>query len=195
MRKFFLKFLSKKQKGFTLIEVLVSVFIVITLTTLVLANFEWGGYNFALERSLRGLSQQIRVVQEMALSSREVDGSVPKGGYGIYLEETNLQKYILFADYEKGGGELRTYGPEDTIIGEYFLEKDVLISGLYFHSSPLNRLNVVFFPPDPKVYISSGNGVLAGGGPDFFARIILSAANGATGSVSINGAGLIEVEK
>jgi prepilin-type N-terminal cleavage/methylation domain-containing protein len=194
MKKSFLKFLEKKQKGFTLAEVLVSIAIVISLTVLVLANFEWGGYNFALERSVREVSQQIRMIEEMAFSSKEIEGVVPKGGYGIHFDSNFKDKYILFADKpdpDTGIVDWK-YGLEDQIIGEYPLEKDVLISVLSDSDLPVPSLDVVFLPPDPKVYI---DGLSSGGGSNFFAKIILSAINESTGSISVNGVGLIETEK
>ena len=193
MKKSFLKFFGNKSEAFTLVEVLISVFIVILLTTMVLVNFEWGGYNFALERSLRAISQQIRLVQEMALSSKEIEGAVPPGGYGIHFAKTDLQKYILFADYKNTEEKLRTYGLEDQIIGEYSLERDISIEDLCeSYACEQDFLDIVFVPPDPEVYI---NGFPSPGGSDFFAKIFLVSVNKATGSIAINGAGLVEVQK
>jgi prepilin-type N-terminal cleavage/methylation domain-containing protein len=193
MSKIFLKFLNKKSKGFTLLEILVSLFIVVSLTVLVFANFELGGYSFKLKRSLRGLSQQIRSVQEMAFSSKTIKDHVPQRGYGIHFDNISVDKYILFANESTTVNYI--YDPGlDTIIGEYYLEDDVIISGLYSFpaANPVAALDIVFVPPNPDVYI---NGFLSGGGPDFYGKIDLTAINRATGSVSVNGVGLIEIKE
>ncbi|MCX6764537.1 MAG: type II secretion system protein [Candidatus Nealsonbacteria bacterium] len=186
-KKFFFFFWTKKTnfKGFTLIEVLVSLVIIILLTTLVMVNFEWGGYQFALKRSLYKLSQDIRNVQEMAISSRKVEGVSPTGGCGIHfnlLESTS--SYILFADTDYNG----IYNPlaGDLIIGnEIELEKNVAIYNL----SPMvgGALDIVFLPPDPKIKINGTEAIQPQN-----ANIYLSAPTGATGTVSVNSVGLIE---
>jgi len=179
-----------KSKGFTLIEILVSLSIVIVLTTLVIANFEWGGYNFALQRSLHVASQQIRNAQEMAFSSKEIGEAVPPGGYGVNFNiQNSITKYILFAD--NNGDKFYNGEPTDKIIEEFSLEDDVSISGLFISSLATEFLDIVFVPPDPAIYINSSYG----GGADFSGDIHFEAANKATGSISVNGVGLIELNK
>ena len=177
-----------KSRGFTLLEILVSMVIIITLTVMVLSNFEFSGSQFALKRSVYKLSQDIRNTQEMAISSREVEGVSPKGGCGIHFDLLESKtSYILFADILPDG----LYNPADgdLIIGNSIeLEKNVEISNIFWGGS-LDVLDIVFVPPDPKIKINGSEAIIA-----TRVDINLIVPTGATGTVSVNSVGLIETK-
>lgn len=162
------------RKAFTLIEILIVVAIIIIFTSLTIVFFGPGRQNLALIRSAHKLSQDIRKVSEMALSSKEFQGFVPKK-YGLYLEK-NSNYYILFADID---GENDYDDGEE--IEEVFLERKVKIS--YLSQDPLI---ITFEPPDPVIYISAGEE----------AKIDLSLETDPTKTISIkiNIFGLVDID-
>ncbi len=78
-------FLKKEKTGFTLVELLVSIMVIITLSAVLLPNYNNFRSQFALLRSAHKLSQDLRRAQEMASSAKETMGTVPPF-YGVYLQ-------------------------------------------------------------------------------------------------------------
>ena len=146
---------GKSGAGFTLIEILVVVSIIIVLSVIVLADYEFGGYQLSLQRSVHKLAQDIRTAEEMAMSAKSFAGAMPVGGYGIYLEH-QTSTYILFADIN-GNGVYWTAGSgyetnERVEILE--LENNTEITMLCLDPMPCacsSRLSIVFIPPDPII--------------------------------------------
>ena len=187
-----------KNKAFTLIEITIVVTIIALLGTIFIANYRGGERQFALKRSAHKLSQDMRAVQEMAMSSQTTPlefgpETFPKGGYGIHFKK-DRSFYIVFADCN-GNGEADETGaaltcedatelnPFPETIETIFLEENINV----FDLSPIsggNTLEITFFPPDPIVTINpSANS----------ASIILS-FDGQTKTVSINSVGLIDID-
>jgi len=172
-----------KQSAFTIVEVLIVVFIIIVLSIIVLTNYEFGGYQLTLDRSAHKLAQDLRKAEEIAMSA-EGEKEFPPGGYGLYFNLLNPTSYILFAD--KDGNH--TYSGENEMIKRIEPEKDIYISSFWSSDgSMLTSLNITFSPPDPTVRIN-GNQTLS-------AIVTLeSGKTGETVDVSVNSAGLIEIK-
>lgn len=168
-----------KQKSFTLIELLVVIGIITLLSAIILPNYRTGQTQFALQRSASKLAQDLRRAGEMAMSAKEFSGAPGtfKGGYGIYLNISEPNHYVLFADLDND----RIFDSGEGV-ETLELEKKVIINNL----SPGSPLNVVFTPPDPQVFISGGNE----------ATIILSLETDLTKTktILVNKAGLISTE-
>lgn len=184
----------RNKRGFTLLEITVVVAIISLLATIFLANYRGGERQFALKRSAHKLAQDLRTVQEMALSGQRTPPALfgeeifPRGGYGIYFSPDS-NSYILFADcndnkeYDPSGPatsclEASPAIPYPEKIKDLFLEEGVKISELSTGPS----LSITFFPPDPTITISP---------PANFATITLSFDN-LSRQVYINTAGLID---
>ena len=168
------------MKGFTLIEIIIVTGIILILFSITFASYGTGQKNFALQRSDNKLARDLRATQEMAMSSKEVAGTVPDG-FGIHFDVSSSDYYILFADFD-GNYSRKSDGTEDLEIIN--LEQGIIISGLL----PVSVFSIVFFPPDPTVWI---NGLSSG----VIGRITLSAQGGLSDQVVlVNNAGLIYVE-
>jgi prepilin-type N-terminal cleavage/methylation domain-containing protein len=165
------------RKGFTLIELLVVTSIIVFLTALILPNYRQGDKKLALERSVHKLAQDVRRVQDMALSSKEFQGQVP-AGYGIYLNKNQPTQYVLFADLD-GDSQYGLNEGLETLELEDRVEIDSL--------SPGSPLTVVFIPPDPDI-VFWPDGSLA------TVTLRTTGAISSSKSVEINKAGLIAVE-
>jgi prepilin-type N-terminal cleavage/methylation domain-containing protein len=165
------------KKGFTLIELVVVIGLIALMTALVLPNYRSGDQRLALQRSAHKLSQDLRRVQEMAISAKEFDGAPADYdySYGVYLREDQPTQYILFADLDNG----KDYdsGEEIEILA---FETRVEIGNL----SPASSLTIVFSPPDPTVTLS----------PDASSVSITIEVETLQKNIRVNKAGLIYVE-
>ena len=187
-------FLKKNLGGFTLIELSIVVSIILILSTVVLANYSAGQKELALSRSVYKLAQDLRVAQELAMSTKDFGSppSPPRGGYGIKFNVSEPNHYILFADcdggkdYDVTGSAISCFQATSALsypelVQDISIEKDVKIYSL---STPGNNLIVTFTSPNPDVYFT----------PDSSLVIITLSANGKQKSVKVNKAGLIDIE-
>ncbi len=165
--------------GFTLIELLIVMAIIVIISGVSLANWRGGEKQYALLRSANKLSQDLRRAEEMAMSAREFQGQIPRGGYGVYFKDQEKDHYILFADLN---GNQHYDSGLDGLIEDVKIEKDIQISQL--SASPLT---IVFTPPDPTVTIK----------PDAStAAITLAIGTNLTKTriIRVNKAGLVYIE-
>lgn len=169
-----------KCQGFTLIEILVVIFIIILLSAIILANYRAGGQQFALQRSANKLAQDIRRVQQMAMGAESYDCGAgwKMKGYGMNLAIDN-DYYLLKVRCEE---EANPGNYNDITIGDQIdLEKEVKIIML-----TVDPLNIFFYSPDPEVDLTGLSNV----------DISLSLKTDATKTktITVNKAGLIDVE-
>ncbi|MFC1789423.1 hypothetical protein ACFLYY_00425 [Patescibacteria group bacterium] len=181
----------KKLNGFTVIEILIATSIMIVMSAVVFLNYDAGGQQLALHRSASKLSQDLRLAQEMAVSSSfsdKTEGDFPDGGYGIWIDRiNNSEKYILYGDKNTN------YQYDDGVdyeIKEIKFERGIFISKIDSSIGEKNSASVNFFPPIPETYIKTGDPTE----PDLIV-ITLSLKNdlSQTRIVYINKAGLINV--
>lgn len=175
-----LDFKQIKSKGFTLIELLITIGL-ISILTLALVPFYHSGQNqFALSRSAHKLAQDIRRVQEMSMSAKELDGVIPTG-FGIYFKRSWSDSYILFANLNSNNH--RDGADQDLETIE--LESRIIISDL----EPSSNFSILFVPPAPVTWINKSSS-------DTVAVITLSieGSPGQTKTITVNNAGLIYVE-
>ncbi len=196
-----------KNKGFTLVEVIVVISVVIIISTILIANFPKFREQKKLQMSSHRLIQDLRRIQERALSPsgdkekicgntasvEEIEGLV----VGAFFDEQNPDFYRLFVDCD----ENYIYSSPDKELSPIGLEKKVKIKNL----SPPNlngNLHIVFVPPNPQLFIngSPADSVLA---PGVNVRIEICLDNGCledssdslkTRTIEINKSGLVELK-
>ena len=182
------------NKGFTLLEIVIVIMVILVLTSMVLANQREGEKNFALLRSAQRLAQEVRNVEDMAMAgqnSPELFGEIfPAGGYGLYFEK-DADSYILFADCDGDGAYDETGSAESCatatssnpfpeIMETFSLESLVTISNI----TPSSPVSIVFFPPDPSITIE----------PLADEAVITLSFDDNTRDITINNIGLIDID-
>ncbi|MBU4274231.1 prepilin-type N-terminal cleavage/methylation domain-containing protein [Patescibacteria group bacterium] len=157
-----------KQNGFTLIEMVVVIGIIIVLVSITVANFSEVRGQLALKRAAHQLMQDLRKAQEMAMSSAGLNGtgdcSLPVRGYGIYIDcLTDNKSYKLYADTTADTGfDCETYPP--TECWEYYNPPDCIIETLFIQENGViikeinnttggGRISINFKPPNPNIKI------------------------------------------
>ncbi|TSC95584.1 MAG: hypothetical protein Athens101410_458 [Parcubacteria group bacterium Athens1014_10] len=126
------------KKGFTLIELIVTISIMTLLITLSMANYKEEGVKNDVNFQAQKFSGVLKEAQIMALTGEKVDGSRP-ASYGVYILDFNT--YILFAD--KDGSYSRNVGDKD--IKSFDLPRGVNIDSI--------GEDAVFIPPSADIYI------------------------------------------
>ncbi len=171
------------KNGFTLVEILVVASIIVILTSILIANFPKGRQQLALQRAAHNIIQNLRKVQEMAMSAREeiCPGGEKANGFGIYFNQSFPNSYLLFANCD----ELYNY---DAASGDKILENIDLEEGTKIFNLLPSLLSITFVPPSPITYIN--------GFPGLWAQIVISLESDTSKIkvIKVNKAGLIEIK-
>lgn len=182
------------SKGFTLIEMLVVISIVIIFPAIVISNFAGIKLQFALSRTSHQFAQDLRRVQDTAVSSVPYKDSFgvqqSVDGYGMYVDLTGQgnKKYILYADKKPGN---KQYDATDYIVETVDFgvsEPGVIIKqidGVFGDNVSIN-----FTPPNPDTTITQLNE----GGSTVDVIFSLESDLEITKTVSVNTSGLVEIK-
>lgn len=134
---------DKKQQGFSLIEMLVVIFIVVLISATLIVNWRKNEKQYLLQRVAQNIVQDIRKMQDMALNGTKYENQIPYS-YGIFFDKNKKKSYQLFGDLNNPPNN--TYQPSDMEIGaEVSIESGIEIDSL---SSGAQNLNIVFPIPD-----------------------------------------------
>ena len=191
------------EKGFTLLELVVVVGIIATLSSIVLGGYRTGEDKFSLQRSANKLSQDLRMAETMAMTGKASPpffGEIfPSGGYGFYFDTATTTgaagNYILFCDcnnnteYETeflaaSCASSTIANPFPELMETLSLETGVTVSAV----SPTTAFSITFFPPDPIIKITGADSQ-----PYDEATITLELF-GKTKTITINTVGLIDID-
>jgi prepilin-type N-terminal cleavage/methylation domain-containing protein len=196
-------------RGFTLIEVLISLAIFAVITGFALANFRLGGQGEELRLAAENLASAVRRAQTQAIAGQTVfacdatrtlcdpadaaacpagvcSAIVPRGfGVRVAIGEGRDRSIIQFADID---GDKDLDAGEVTSRESVSLTPQVAVSALSVSFD--GALDIVFVPPRPRTHFSADRF------PDTVAAITLrQSATGATRTVTVNRiSGQISVE-
>ena len=188
--------------GFTLIEMVVSLGIIMIISVIFIANYRNSNRRTDLIMTAQSLVADIHAAQNNALGLVKYGSGVPAGGWGVNFNKT-ANTYTIFADLEAPLeiGNLsfdsategdRSLGARQIIFsGEVDIEELKIFSGVGGLTETLtDEANVTFLPPDPKTNIY--NQLTAATGTALTVKI--KEKNGAgRKTVKINFLGLIEM--
>jgi len=209
INKFFKK-IYKSNKGYTIIEMLVSISIIAVISGVFFMNYKTADKQFLLDQGVQQLASDLRQAQNYALGQKEFNGTPPAGGWGIYFLETPPanQHYVLFADANgnnlfdgsDGTGENFGNGNKKDI---YYPQKidmaNIIITNSSGDSEP-NNSTITFKAPDASIQICDQTGSCDETTDDFYQMEIIvdddirPNQTGNTRSIIINQYGLIDIE-
>ena len=154
MRKFFKKHkatMPKLVSGFTLIEMLITISIILLLSAVVL--FDYGSFNsnLALTNLTYDIALTVRQTEYYGIGSKKGTDEF-KTGYGVHFDK-NVTVYNLFGV----SSDSSSYAYKSNFsIAENTLNNGNYISSMYDVSggacTSLDSADVVYFRPLPKVY-------------------------------------------
>lgn len=197
------KKISPTLAGFTLIEMVVSLSVVMVVTVMFIANFHTANKRTDLIMTAQNLAADLHLAQNHTLGLVKYyyssSGTVPAGGWGINFDATN-NEYTLFADLDAAS----------TVPGSGYMEYDPVLEGnvnygarvtqlppgieiseLKTDAALLNsRVNVTFLPPDPRTNIYRVSAIATSTTLDIKLK---ETQNNTTKTIRVNFLGLIEV--
>lgn len=88
---------AQPMRGFTMVEMLVSLGIILVITTIVLLSENTFNKNLVLVDTAYTVAFTLRQAQSFGLSSRK-SGVTQNAGYGVHFVNNSLTSYRLFAD-------------------------------------------------------------------------------------------------
>lgn len=150
------------NKGFTLLELVVSIAIFGTIAGVVIANLRGGSLRSELVLGATNLTEAIREAHTRTVAGELVGGVLPLGGFGVYLSSGSPGEYALFADLN---GDLAFGAGEEVRRTKFTLSGSVTVQSM----SPMagNSLTITFRQPKPTPYI---NGATADSSADIILR-------------------------
>ncbi len=167
--------------GFTLIEMLVVIAIMVIITGIVIFNIGSERQNSALMRSAQKLSLDLRRAQSFALSSRVFKTLGVPCGWGMHFNGIGSNNYVIFADLAVN----QNCSDRDFIRaanGSEDFETINLESGITVSSLSSGLSDVVFTPPDTTVTFTPNQ---------TSANITLINQNSTTRAIIVNKTGFI----
>ena len=185
---------NKYNLGFSLIELLVSIGIITLLTAIFLANYNTINQRTDLTMTSQVLVTDIRMAQANALGLIQYDGETPLGGWGVFMGisggEVNEEKqYTIFADLD---GTQDASGDESALqfgAKVVTLPSNISIDSLSTEDNQeVNKVNIIFLPPDPLTYIVTELGTTTA-----INIRLMESLNNTTKTVRVNFLGLVEV--
>lgn len=139
-----------------MIELVVSIAIIASITGVFLANYHSANKKSELTMAAQKLVSDIRLAQNYSLGSKEYGGSMPSGGWGVHFNKTSSPgSYRIFAD---GNGNMKyDTGEDDKDKGGQIVN---LPSGIRIEEintgASINLVDITFLPPDPVTNIWDG---------------------------------------
>ncbi|MFC1756942.1 Tfp pilus assembly protein FimT/FimU, partial [Patescibacteria group bacterium] len=172
------------ESGFTLIELMVVVFITVLMSSLTLVNYRESKIRHSLSNSAQILISDLRLAQNLATSGVDLRGTYC--GYGLNISSGSYS-YFIYADITNPcSASNHTYNDGDAIIQEV-----ALFSGVRVGAAVPSPVDVFFEPPRPTTYINNDDT------KGFSATIILEAERFPdipVKTISVTTAGLIQSE-
>ncbi len=192
--------IEKKQKAFTLIEMIVSLSVIMIISVIFIANYRNANSRTDLIMTAQSLVANLHSAQNNSLGLVKYGNNVPAGGWGVNFDKVE-KKYTIFADlnepdtigymqYDADTEGLRNLGAREVILSSGIEISDIIItSGA--SSERVDIANVTFLPPDPRTNIYSSDSIVATG-----TELVVELREVGTESkktIMINFLGLIEV--
>lgn len=186
-------FMSKRNHGFTLIEILVAMGIFALITSVTLVNHRSFSENLRVENLAYDIALTIRKAQVFGLSVKVSNADEFTAGYGVYFNNNNT--YLLFSDDDKND----KFNTGDDILETIKLPTNFIISDLCAGDTigsldcSITSLGAIFNRPDPSAIIIKNDDNISS--PSNHAQVIIRANNGTEWKINITGTGQISVEK
>jgi len=175
------------DKGFSLIELLVSIAVLVVVSGIVFFNQSGFNNSILIENLAYEISLTIRQAQSYGLQSKETAvGGTFEAGYGVYFTTAspNNNKVILYAD--DGTVDKRYTAGDDTLIETLKMATGNTVTRLCTDSScEITELDISFIRPNPTAYIN--------GGENNIGEVYITSAKGEVKKIVVNKLGQISI--
>lgn len=199
--------LKQNKAGFTLLEMVTSMALIVVITTVFIANYRSSNKRTDLTMTAQKMVADIHAAQNNTLGLVKYGDEVPAGGWGVNFDMAQPDRYMVFADLDRPAStEPGQIWPADAGYMRYDGSTEGLESlgaravalpdGISLHAmtigstnvSQTGQVNVSFLPPDPKTNISNGAATST-----VMTVTLKEAREGAMKTIKVNFLGLVEV--
>ena len=211
MKSFLIKkinsFNKNSKKGFTLVELLVTIVIFVILTGVTLFNQKGFDNTVLLKNLAYDIALTIRQAQTYGVNVKESQVSGKFSSYGVYFNTTtNNKSFVLFADNGKNNstgyyilvpdgkfsGSMDCPSNDNECLQKYLLKQNAYISNLCVGTSidncaNVSELTIYYKRPDPDAVINDTN--------SYSEITVSSATNSASSTIVVTGPGQIYIKK
>ncbi|MEK7557887.1 MAG: hypothetical protein AAB530_01615 [Patescibacteria group bacterium] len=155
-----LKKYTRYNHGFTVIEMLISVGIIVFLTTIFLVNYHDVSYRTELIIEAQKVVSNLNLTRSFSLSSRKYNNEVSKGGWGVYFSSLSSDRYLIFADvnndnsYNSNEANEALGGRIIKLPNKVIIDSMSVCVGDNCKEEEKNAVSVVFVSPNPTIYIN-----------------------------------------
>ncbi|MDO8500170.1 MAG: hypothetical protein Q7S66_05990 [bacterium] len=190
------RFYALGSRGFTMVEIVVMLAIIIIVSAIVLVNFPSVSASIALQRTVQQFSLKFRQAQNQALAVRLVlvqGGSIVPPAVGIYISIADPTHYIFFADICPAAPDNNKIYDSgcDIVIETVNVEKGITIAAMVDEmDSNQSAVSVVYTAPEARTFISNAFGTI---GESVLVKFNTEAGN-LTRSVRVRTSGQIGTE-
>lgn len=199
------------HKGFTIMELIVSVAIFAFMTAFIVAKYGNFNQGILLNSLAYDVALTLRNAQSYGLNVKSVPGAGSytntnysdefRYAYGVHFDKNANTQVIFFADNTPSTPDGRYTAGQDTFISKSTLKGGSKIQNLCVISTKnsanlpscndVDTLDIVFKRPDPDAIINGG--VANGNKTNVHAEIILQSSDGSTKKVIVQKSGRISV--
>jgi len=207
MLKLFKKNITNNKKGFTLVELLVTIVIFVILTGVVLVNSNQFDNSILLHNFAYDVALTIKQAQSYGVNVKENNFGTFDSSYGVYFNldtssDGSLTNYILFASSSNDTAinTVLKCTTDSSCLQKYTMTKGTQIDDICAGDDDLHcnsikdtngQISIWFHRPSLDANISTGQAL----DPQSYAKITLSATNGATSSVIVTKLGQIYIKE
>ncbi len=197
------------NRGFTLVELVVSIAIFVFMTSLVVAKYGTFNQSTLLTDTAYDIALALRTAQTYGLSVKNINASFTSP-YGVSFNSSasgngcatpsSASNLVLYADTDESSKAVtNVYDCSDTPVTSYALTRGAVISGICVGSgsscsfSGLSALDVTFVRPNPEAVIcANGSGTSCS---YTYAEVTLTGSDGSTRTIIIRQNGQIAVQQ
>ncbi len=177
------------NKGFTLVELLVSIAIFTVITSMAVYSHAQFNGSVLLTNLAYEIGLSVRQAQFYGISVRQNASSGFDSGYGVHFDLSTPTSYILFED--KTGGSAHIRDGSDTDLQTFTIAKGNKVSRICIDGTcGATILDLTFIRPNPDAFIAVG-GVT--GSYKGKAEICISSPQGSKRKVIVESTGQISV--
>jgi prepilin-type N-terminal cleavage/methylation domain-containing protein len=182
----------KNNKGFTIIELVVTTSILVIITVSILASYPKFRETVSLKKTVQEAALAVRKAQSYGLGVREFGGGTNiYPGYGAHFDTASQDSFLVFADVN---GNNKYDGPSEDV-ETFKIQTAEKISDICANvkiSPPgtcgLDRADIIFYRPKPLVVIMANDSVFSD------VEIKISSASGQVKTIVVLSSGQISTE-
>ncbi len=187
---------KERKRGFSTIELVVTIGILIVITTLIFASFPKFRQTVSLKRTAQEVALAIRQAQAYGLSTRGFQSATEEKfpAYGVYFNKNFPDSFILFADVAPQNNR---YDGSFEDVQIFKIQTGDKITGLCSNQkkSPpgdcsYDTMNIIFFLTNP-VTLKADDSLLPS---DSDAEVVIESSQGQKKTIVVLPSGQISVE-